>query len=677
LYVRSKTRGHTLAGANGFDDYAFTSPFYEGEVVSGKYEIGAMLGYSASTFVVAARRLECNDHVAIKFLRPSAFVHAAAVAQFAAEARAASGLESDFIARVFDVDCLSDGSPFIVMERLDGQSLSQRLIERGRMSCELAATYALQACAALSSAHALGILHCGVRPSNLFLSKQAQGHELVKLLDFCISRAPLDADALGSLPYTSPELMRAKPDIDGRTDIWSLGCVLYECLSGVTPFQAVSSTQVCAAVLEGEPEPLSQRIPGVVPIELEAIVMRCLEKERPLRFRNVAELSRALLRFASRGVPGSVISSAGLVAFTSELFGQAESQPAVSLPPEAALEPQRHALPKHAAAPNSRAERSRMLALLPLLAAALVALVVGHYTRAPEQKLTRDSTPQLSAARASRQQPPLAGADVARPEPLSAPPQAISPKTASAAAPSVTAAAAALDAGARVERPAAAERGALEPGSGVAAAASGHARDASHSSSASEHKRSAQHGPSASALAALPPEREAGVELKAGAAPAAAIGGERESIPPGASPPGTPSAPLEPAQAVEREAPAAASPVASPTPAAESARAAPKPAPAVPGSIAPAVIAQVIRRNAQAVQECFDRAQMDHPDLHGRMRFRATVDRFGNVTSAWADNQLPDGARLLSCILARAREWKFPPPAGGVSGSVSYTFAFD
>jgi eukaryotic-like serine/threonine-protein kinase len=721
LYVRSKTRGHTLAGATGFEDYAFTSPFYEGEVVCGKYEIGALLGYSASTFVVAARHLEWDDDVALKFLRPSAFINEAAVAQFAAEARAASTLESDFIARVFEVDALSDGAPFIVMERLVGQSLSQRLIEQGRLSCELAATYGLQTCAALSAAHALGVVHCGVRPSNLFLSKQAQGHELVKLLDFGICRAPLDADALGSLPYSSPELMRAKPDIDGRTDIWSLGCVLYECLSGVTPFHAVSSTQVCAAVLEGEPELLSQLVPGVVPIELEAIVMRCLEKERPLRFRNVAQLSRALLPFASSGAPGSVFSSARLLAVTSEPATerrvpastaerqQAEprAQPpadppsaahvelgqAVPAPLPAAHDAAQHAPAKRASAPRQRAMRSRYVALLPLLAAALFALAVGQYTRGPTQQPAHTGTPQPAArastprqaastetqgqpaVRADTSQQPAARADTSQQpaartetpdqthsadstdhQPVSGQPVAVSPNPTSAAV-----AAAAVESGERAEQPAPALPSVPEPGSSAAAASSGHAHGENHASSA--HKR-AQHDTS-------PPSPETRAEVKTGDAPAAASGGQLESASP--PPPAAPSEPHEPTHAAE---PAALVP-ANPSRPTISARAAAKPSQAAAGSIAPALVAAVIRSNAKAVQECFDRAQMDHPDLHGRMRFRANVDRLGHVTAAWMDNQLPDGAWLKSCILAKAREWKFPPPAGGVSGSVSYTFAFD
>jgi eukaryotic-like serine/threonine-protein kinase len=694
LYVRSKTPGvdarETLAGPTGSDAHAFRFPFAQGELLCGKYIVDTLLGFGASTFVVSARRIGLNDEVALKFMRPTSFGVEGAAARFAELARAVVGLQGEFIARVFAVEHLPDGTPFIVGERLDGENLSQRLAVERSLPSELVATYALQICAGLATAHAVGVVHCSIRPSNIFLARQPQGSELIKLLDFGISRAALDPDALSSLRYASPEWMRAWPDIDARTDIWSLGCVLYELLSGTAPFDAPTSIQVCAGVLEGEPTALSSVVPGI-PSELSAIIRHCLAKDRQLRFQSIDALSRALQPFAPVSALASVVREPDVQerfpaeaqwtppsAALDEAQGlrSATGAPTSATLPQTSLEnpsmfspleparvefatelpPASEPVAEGSTTPVARSWYDRRWAL-PLLAAVLVALAVWQYRRVPAHPVLRSAATSHS----------VSSTPTLRPAPIPAPGARVETSEARAVVPSAPVATAPEQSARQAERWL---RGVAAPGSTASASAP---RRVSH------RDRSNQAKPLAPVLPATEPAAAAAPE-----ASAAAIGGNPlETRRASAAVPGPQPADgaLEPSTVVPGQDRAAIAGAATVTriPAALSARPAPSAAPraAAPGSIDPRAVTAVIRSHANAVQECFDRAQMDHPNLRGRMTFRASVDRRGNVTNAWADKQLDDGARLTACILTLARDWKFPPPAGDASGSVSYAFVFD
>jgi serine/threonine-protein kinase len=197
------------------------------------------------------------------------------------------------------------------MEHLVGKDLCQHLHEEGQLPVRVAVEYVMQACEALAAAHSIGIVHRDVKPENLFLTERAQGMHIVKVLDFGISKVALTGSAfdhqplartmmpMGSPVYMSPEQIRATDEIDARTDIWSLGCVLYELLTGVPAFDAPSLTQLSATILEKDPVAMASLAPDVPP-ELEAIVLKCLEKNRDTRYRNIAELAIALYPFAPR-----------------------------------------------------------------------------------------------------------------------------------------------------------------------------------------------------------------------------------------------------------------------------------------------------------------------------------------------------------------------------------------
>lgn len=299
-------RGQPSSGLQPLSPDEFTMPFVPGQLVSGKYEVIELIGVGGIGFVVAATHVELGDKVALKFLRPEALANSEAVGRFAREARASAQIKSEHVVRVFDVGHLPDGVPFIVMEHLDGKDLDAVVHEQGALPVKLAVEYVLQACEALAAAHASGIIHRDVKPENLFLNRRAQGMDIIKVLDFGISKVAFTGSAfesrhplvrttmaMGSPIYMSPEQIRASQDIDARTDIWSLGCVLYELLTGRPAFDAPSLTQVAAIIIEQEPSPLELTSP-LVPPELAAIVMRCLAKSPLARFENVAELAVAL-----------------------------------------------------------------------------------------------------------------------------------------------------------------------------------------------------------------------------------------------------------------------------------------------------------------------------------------------------------------------------------------------
>ena len=285
-----------------------TVPFAVGDIVAGKYEVIGLLGSGGMGYVISARHCELGEMVALKFLRPEALAHAELVERFAREARAAAKIRSEHIANVFDVGVLPDGTPFIVMEYLAGKDLADYLHQEGALPISIAVEYVMQACEALAAAHAHGIIHRDIKPENLFLTQQAQGMSMIKVLDFGISKIALPRGkrdlvrtqmALGSPVYMSPEQIRRSDQVDARSDIWAVGCVLFELLTGVTAFDEPSLLELSAAILEREPVPLQTLRPDAS-LELEDVVLRCLAKNPDDRFQNVAELAAALYPFAPR-----------------------------------------------------------------------------------------------------------------------------------------------------------------------------------------------------------------------------------------------------------------------------------------------------------------------------------------------------------------------------------------
>jgi eukaryotic-like serine/threonine-protein kinase len=301
------------------------APVQPGQVLAGKYLVEKVIGVGGMGVVVAARHLQLDERVALKFLLPEALGSADVVARFGREARSAVKIKSEHVARVIDVGVLETGAPYMVMEYLEGRDLSAIVHEQGPLPVADVVEYVVQACEALAEAHALGIVHRDMKPANLFLSRRADGSKMVKVLDFGISKASLTGAAfadlsltrttavMGSPLYMSPEQMKSARDVDHRSDIWSMGVVLHELLTGKVAFEGESITQLCAAVLQEPPPPLRLVRPDA-PEELERVVLRCLEKGPAQRYQSMGELAIALTPFGPDRIRVSAERSAALSA---------------------------------------------------------------------------------------------------------------------------------------------------------------------------------------------------------------------------------------------------------------------------------------------------------------------------------------------------------------------------
>ncbi|HWZ90497.1 MAG TPA: serine/threonine-protein kinase [Polyangiaceae bacterium] len=278
-----------------------------GQVLAGKYRVERVLGQGGMGVVVAAMHLQLGQLVALKFLLPHMCQHPEAVARFSREARAAVQIHSEHVARVTDVGTLESGAPYMVMEYLHGSDLGEVLHARGPLPIPEAIGLLLQACEAIAEAHSLGIVHRDLKPANLFLTQRRDGSALVKVLDFGISKALQEASAapsmtqtstiMGSPLYMSPEQVRSSKSVDARSDVWALGVILQELLTGAPTYEADTASALMAMIAADPPTPLRVKRPDAH-AELESAILRCLEKDRDRRTQSVAEFARSIAPFA-------------------------------------------------------------------------------------------------------------------------------------------------------------------------------------------------------------------------------------------------------------------------------------------------------------------------------------------------------------------------------------------
>jgi serine/threonine protein kinase len=238
-----------------------------GRTAGGKYRLVRLLGSGGMGEVYEAQHAAIGRRFAIKFLHSLLASNGESVARFQREAQAAGGLENENIAAVVDIGTADDGAPFLVMEYLDGEDLAKLLVRSGPLSVPRAAYIIIQACRGLAAAHSRGIVHRDLKPENLFICKRNDGSDLVKVLDFGIAKLHTGrlgtgitqtGTTMGTPFYMSLEQARGAKEVDHRTDIYALGVILYEILSGAKPHPGESYNEILYHVLSKEPAPLAE-----------------------------------------------------------------------------------------------------------------------------------------------------------------------------------------------------------------------------------------------------------------------------------------------------------------------------------------------------------------------------------------------------------------------------------
>ena len=287
-----------------------------GAIIDGKYEIVRLLGAGGMGAVCEAQHKAIGGRVALKVLHGRAERDAESTARFLREARAAFSIASENVVRVLDAGTAQNGEPYIVMELLEGTDLATHLKSRGPLTAGEAVEYIAQAASALGAAHAQGIIHRDVKPANLFLTRRPDGAPLVKVLDFGIAKAsePFQAQltesntAIGTVPYMSPEQLKASRDVDARADVYSLGVVLFELLTGHAMFEAPSAAELIVKILHLEPVPLRALRPDL-PEGLENVIARATRKNRDERYASTTAFATEA-RAALAGAPIPNVSTA-------------------------------------------------------------------------------------------------------------------------------------------------------------------------------------------------------------------------------------------------------------------------------------------------------------------------------------------------------------------------------
>ncbi|MEO7097315.1 MAG: serine/threonine-protein kinase, partial [Polyangiales bacterium] len=257
-----------------------------GETIAEKYVLLRPIAKGGMGSVWVAQNKLTERKVAIKFMLPELATSPDTIQRFFREAKASARIDHPSIVDVLDLGTLPDGAPFLVMEYLEGRSF-EKIIDTAPLAPVQAAVIMLDVARALSSAHAAGIVHRDLKPANIFIAKK--GDLIVpKILDFGISkitssmgdiRMTRTGAVLGSPAYMSPEQARGRSDIDGRADIWAVGVILYEAISGKLPFIGENYNQVMMSITLDDPKPLKQVAPAVDD-DFAAIVEACLQKER-------------------------------------------------------------------------------------------------------------------------------------------------------------------------------------------------------------------------------------------------------------------------------------------------------------------------------------------------------------------------------------------------------------
>jgi serine/threonine-protein kinase len=274
------------------------------EPTIGAYKVLRKIGEGGMGAVFLGEHTLLGRKAAIKVLLPSLSANESIVRRFFNEARAVTQISDPGIVQVFDFGHHTDGSAFLVMELLEGESMTTRLRRIKRFSVADCTRLMRMTCASLAAAHAKGIVHRDLKPDNIFIvgDPAVTGGERPKILDFGIAKLSGDAPdmhktrtgaLIGTPVYMSPEQCRGAGEVDNRSDIYSIGCVMFRLLAGRAPFEGEGSGDVIAAHLR-EPAPFAAAFVPDLPDMVDLILQRCLQKDPAQRFQSMTELAQAL-----------------------------------------------------------------------------------------------------------------------------------------------------------------------------------------------------------------------------------------------------------------------------------------------------------------------------------------------------------------------------------------------
>jgi serine/threonine protein kinase len=407
-----------------------SSGVHGGDVLLGKYRVERDPDRRGLNMLVDVKHVELASSLTLKYLAPDACSDSEYVKRFLLEARNASQISGEHVACVVDAGRLEFGSPYLVRESLRGPDLAEVSKVRGPLPIVDAVDYVIQACEGVAEAHAIGIVHRNLRPTTLVATRRGDGAPLVKVFDFAATE-PIHVDPLteraaalagtsavmSSLPYMAPEQIREPHDVDARADVYALGAILHELITGAPVFKGENAAALVAAIAADAPRSMRQcRLD--VPSDLDDLVLACLAKNRAVRVPSLASLVLALRPFASRALDPSIARVLRLSDARAELgpvlrperheeagVPRREPWPAFEVPAQVALpppewlaqagRPEQHepsVIPPVACSspPPSASTKPARLAIWATVAcaAAMVAFAVAHYARSSSAAAT-------------------------------------------------------------------------------------------------------------------------------------------------------------------------------------------------------------------------------------------------------------------------------------------------